>query len=333
MGDPAFAGRRKAARLVCHLYPSWDDEKALGEVRSARVALPSSRRTAPNSALCRSRTALGGASRRTQGRWPSSLLEMTWAPERRVVPRTVPRFNQNPSAGFGNKTTLERLLLRTSRAREREKRCHVMRIGRLQGGDIAPAKVAGPRQIPPAPTEDRPFLPLGKHIRDQARVAPVAVRERMNQNQPMMDANCKFVRRIGSVLQPIARIPNERAYPLADFVVWHANVLLCGSIDARPLPGLVKHSQMEVSDIRLNQRIASAKATEIEGPRVRFENVLSFPLVKLLFGRKIGNEFCLLVCRQRCVALTLREEHHSSPRFRSRRLVSASTASSTRPTA
>src|ERR1700722_9593276 len=266
-------------------------------------------------------------------RWPSSLLEMTWAPERRVVPRTVPRFNQNPSTGLGNKTTLERLLLRTSRARERAKRCHVMRIGRLQGGDIAPAKVAGARQILTPPTEDRPFLPLGKHIRDQARVAPVAVRERMNQNQPMMDANCKFVGRIGSVLQPIARIPNERAYPLADFVVWHANVLLGSSIDARPFPGLVKHSQMEVSDIRLNQRITPANVPGGKGPRVGFENILSLPLVKLLFGRKIGNEFCLLVCRQRCVALTLREEHHSSPRFRSRRLVSASTASSTRPTA
>src|SRR6202166_3875543 len=221
---------------------------------------------------------------------------------------------------------------RISRARERKKWCNVMRIGRLQGGDIAPAKVAGARQILTAPTKDRPFLPLGEHIRDRARVAPVPVRERMNQNQPMMDANCKFVGRIGSVFQPIARIPHERADPLADFVVWHANVLLGGSIDARPLPGLVKHSQMEVSDIRLNQRIAPAKATGIEGPRVRFENVLSFPLAKLLFGRKIGNEFCLLLRRQRCVGLTLRQETHSIPRFRSRRLVSASIASSTRPT-
>ena len=47
-----------------------------------------------------------------------------------------------------------------------------MRIGRLQSRDVAPTKVAGARQILTAPTEDRPFLPLGQHIRDQARVAP-----------------------------------------------------------------------------------------------------------------------------------------------------------------
>ena len=58
----------------------------------------------------------------------------------------------------------------------------------------------------------------------------------MNQNQPMMEANCKFVGRIGSVFQPIARLTNERADPLADFVVGHSNVLLGDSIDARPLP-------------------------------------------------------------------------------------------------
>jgi hypothetical protein len=35
-------GDVRGPRFVCHLYPSWDDEKALGEVGSARAALSSS---------------------------------------------------------------------------------------------------------------------------------------------------------------------------------------------------------------------------------------------------------------------------------------------------
>jgi hypothetical protein len=57
-----------------------------------------------------------------------------------------------------------------------------MRIPRLQCSDVAPAKVASARQILATPTEDGTFLPLGKLVRHQARVAPIAVRERMDQN-------------------------------------------------------------------------------------------------------------------------------------------------------
>src|SRR5258707_9919695 len=70
-----------------------------------------------------------------------------------------------------------------------------------------------------------------------------------------------------------------------------------------------------------------------ERPRIGFENVLSFPLVEFFLGRQIGNEVTLLIGGQRPIALSLQEETHRTPRFLSSRLVSASTASSTRPTA
>lgn len=220
-----------------------------------------------------------------------------------------------------------------SRAREREEGGNIARVGSLQRIDIAQTNVACALQILGTPTEDKPFMPLGKHIRHQARVAAVAVREGMDQNQPMMETDCKFVGRIGSVFQPIACIAQQGGEAFADFVVRDANVFLGGAIRPCPLPGLIEHAQMEISNVRLDKRITAAKTVGCERPRIRFENILSFPLVQLFLGRKIGNEICLLVGRQRRIALCLREEIHRTPRFPSIRLVSASTASSTRPTA
>jgi hypothetical protein len=59
---------------------------------------------------------------------------------------------------------------------------------------------------------------------------------------------------------------------------------------------------MKISYVGLDQRITAAKTARRKRPRIRFENVLAFPLVQLFLGRQIGNEFCLLVGRQRRIA-------------------------------
>jgi hypothetical protein len=82
----------------------------------------------------------------------------------------------------GFQMTFEGLLRCLLKAREREEGPNIAPIRGLQRVDIAPAKVALARQVLTAPTENGPFLPLGKHICHQPRVASVAIRERMDQN-------------------------------------------------------------------------------------------------------------------------------------------------------
>ncbi len=148
-----------------------------------------------------------------------------------------------------------------------------------------------------------------------------------------MKADGQFVGNIGSVFQPIPRIAKQGGESLANFMMRDADVLFCGSIGSGPLPSLIEHSQMEIPSVGLDKRVTSAKIFRCECPRIRFENILSFPLVQFFPGREVGNEISLFIGRQRRVSLSLREETHGMPRFLRRRLVSASTASSTRPTA
>src|SRR5271155_4734216 len=135
------------------------------------------------------------------------------------------------------------------------------------------------------------------------------------------------------MFQPIANVAQQGRQSLSDFMMGNANVLFCGSIHPGPPPSLIEHAQMEISEVGLDKRIMPAKIVRCERPRIGFKNVLSFPLVEFFFSRQIGNEVSLLIGRQRCIAFSIREETHRTPRFLSSRLVSASTASSTRPTA
>ena len=57
------------------------------------------------------------------------------------------------------------------------------------------------------------------------------------------------------------------------------NVLFGGPIGSGPPPGLIEHSQMEISYVWLDKSVTSAKIVRCECPPIRFENVLSFPLI------------------------------------------------------
>ena len=113
----------------------------------------------------------------------------------------------------------------------------------------------------------------------------------------------------------------------------NADILFAGPVDSCPSPCLVKHAPVKVSYIRLDERIIPAEIIGRESPGVGLENILSFPFVEFFLGREIRNEIRLFFGGERCVSLALGEEIHRIPRLRSWRLVSASTASSMRPTA
>jgi len=208
-----------------------------------------------------------------------------------------------------------------------------MAISGLKGFDVALAKVSGARQISAAPGENRPALSFGQHIRHQTRVPPIAVREGMNHHQAMMKANRKFVGRVGSVFQPITYIAEQAGQSFADFVVRNANVLFAGSVDSCPFPGLVKHAPVKIPHIGLDERIVPAEMVDRECPGIGLDDILSFPFVEFFLGREVRNEVRLFFGGEGCVSFALGEEIQRTPRFRSRRFVSASTASSTRPTA
>ena len=75
-----------------------------------------------------------------------------------------------------------------------------------------------------------------------------------------------------------------------------------------------------------------ADIVRCECRRIRFETVLPFPFIELIFCRQIRYEIGLFLGRQSCIAFPL-GEGSSYAALLSSRLVSVSTASSTRPTA
>src|ERR1700716_3791865 len=99
----------------------------------------------------------------------------------------------------------------------------------------------------------------------------------MDRHQAMMKTDSEFIGSIGAVFQPIAGIAQQGGEALANFMVGDTNILLGGSIDSRPLPGLIKHTQMEISYVWLEKRVMPANIVGCKCPRIRFENVLSFP--------------------------------------------------------
>jgi hypothetical protein len=94
--------------------------------------------------------------------------------------------------------------VRTSRAAGYH---HRPRPGSFQ---VLLSRLASFHEIRGAPTERGTSCLHHEQIRNQAGVPPIAVRERMNQYQPMMESNRYFVDRIRGVLDPVASIAEWR---------------------------------------------------------------------------------------------------------------------------
>jgi hypothetical protein len=83
----------------------------------------------------------------------------------------------------------------------------------------------------------------------------------------------------------------------------------------------------------LTIQILSIQIAWIECPCSGFEDVLALPLIELFLRGEVRNQVVLLFGREGRVAVLRCEERHLAARFRVRRRVSASTASSILPAA
>ena len=94
-----------------------------------------------------------------------------------------------------------------------------MIVGGLQGGDIALAHRAGIAQTLASPRKPLTPEPHHQKIRHQAGVTAVAVRERVNLHQPVMEAHRDLVGRIGLVFDPRFGVVEQLAQGDGNFSV------------------------------------------------------------------------------------------------------------------
>src|SRR5271170_2916622 len=176
-------------------------------------------------------------------------------------------------------------------------------IGSAKSLDVTAAELSWLDDARTAPGKCRPALTLGQDIRHDARMAAIAVGKRMNPNQAMMKADGDFVGQECLVFEPVTSVPQQRRQSLADLVMGYANVLFRGPVRPGPFPCLVKHAAVELSYIRLGERVEAAKISALERPRVGFYDVLTLPLIQFFPGGKVRYEIVLFLGRQRCIAL------------------------------
>ena len=104
----------------------------------------------------------------------------------------------------------------------------------------------------------------------------------MNECEPMVKANGYLIRRIGVVLHPVAYVTAQSHESLSNFVDWNPDVLLSAPVLPGPLPRLVEHPFMELSNIFVRRDICWARAI-FNGPGSRLQIVFAFPFVEFLF--------------------------------------------------
>ena len=92
------------------------------------------------------------------------------------------------------------------------------------------------------------------------------------------------------MFEPVAGIAQQSAQCVADLVVRDPDVFFGGPVDACPLPRLVEHSTVQVSEIRFGQRILPANIPRSEGPAIGHKNIRPLELVKLFLHGEVGNE-------------------------------------------
>ena len=117
-----------------------------------------------------------------------------------------------------------------------------MGVGGLQGRDIAGADVAGATQALSPPGEALAAEAANQKVGRQPRVAAIAVDERMDEHQPMMEAHGQLVGRVDLMIAPVSGVINELAKLHGDQVRRGADVSLRVAKPARPGPDLAKHS-------------------------------------------------------------------------------------------
>ena len=109
-----------------------------------------------------------------------------------------------------------------------------MIVGGAQGFDIAPPRRAGIAQTLPPPR--KPLAPElhRQKIGHKAGVAAVAVRERVNLHQPVMETHRDLIGRIGFVFDPCFGVVEQLAQGYWNLPVVDPDITLAGSELAGP---------------------------------------------------------------------------------------------------
>src|SRR5260370_33923945 len=128
-----------------------------------------------------------------------------------------------------------------SGARKFKKWLNIVPVGGPESVYIAASEVSCPDNIRAAPGEDRSSLLLNQHIRHQSSMTPIAVGERMNEDETMMKPDCDFVRLESLVIKPVANISKQCRQRIPDLIVRDSDILFRGPVRSSPLPGLVEH--------------------------------------------------------------------------------------------
>lgn len=150
-----------------------------------------------------------------------------------------------------------------------------MIIGGLQRGDIALAHGPGILQIGASPRKSLTPEPHHQKIRHETGVAAVAVREGMNQHQPVMEAHRNLVGRIRPVLDPRPGIVKQLAQGHGNLMEHNPEIAFAHPEPTRPPPYVAEHPPVQF----LNEFLAQRIATAVERPvcaRVMFSCSASF---------------------------------------------------------
>jgi len=109
-------------------------------------------------------------------------------------------------------------------------------------------------------------------------VPSVAIRKRMYLYQPMVEANSDFILRIRVVLNPVFCVTQQNRQLFTNPMNRHTNVLLGSSILPRPFPGLVKHFEMQLSDVSIRKHFSRRRPVTLR-PFTPLNDIFSFPFI------------------------------------------------------
>ena len=93
-----------------------------------------------------------------------------------------------------------------SRSSERQQRADVMSIGRFQRRHVSGARFIGSHEVGASPAKPLLAELHCQQVGCQTSMTPVPVRERVNEDKPVVEADGDFIWRERLVLHPIAHV-------------------------------------------------------------------------------------------------------------------------------
>ena len=172
------------------------------------------------------------------------------------------------------------LPLRPGKIDERPK---IVMVGFFQSIDISAPSLALTSEIGAAPAIASAAQSGDQQIRRQARPASVAVRKGMHEHGLVVEANSQFVRLVGFVLDPEARVVDRLNQFGLNEMRQDAKIAFRLAVFAGPAPHLVEHAAVQTEQESFVEHVAFA----LERPGVRLGDVLLLKLVQLAAQRDV----------------------------------------------